>query len=223
MKKILIILSVILNLGTVQGQEFEYLIKTDNGKTLYVHTENKFEIDETKYSNEEIELETNNGEIKRFFKGKYMIKPNSLGECLISIYSKGKSKKLITEKFWVIFSVKPEIIPVFYSNDNKAKDNEIPKDKLEDLRGFSTMVFSQNQIIFLIEAMELMIFSKSNGNSEFKSDGKLNEEMKDKLRLLESGDFIILKNIEVSSVSDYSKKDNPDQVIKISPTVFFVK
>ena len=214
---------MILSLGSTKAQNFENLIQTKNGKTLYVHTENKFELDESKFENIEIEFETNNGELKRFYKGHYMIKPNSLGECLISVYTKDKTKKLFTEKFWVIFSNKPEITPAFNSQENKITNNEIPKDRLEDLIGFSTMTFSQNQIIFLIDEMRLIIYSKKNGNSEFETDGKLTDEIKEKIKILEQGDLIILKEINVKSVTDYSKKDNPDQILKILPTVYFVK
>lgn len=223
MKILLLTCLVTLSLGTINGQAPNNVIKMKNGTSLFIHTENKFAIETADFGLEEIKLETDNGIIKRFFKGNYMIKPNSMGQCVIAIYNKDKSKKLATEKFLVTISAIPEIRPVFYSKEYQIKNNEIPKDRLEDLRGFSTMVFSQNQILFLIDNMKLEIYSENQGNSAFVTNGKLTDEMKEKIKVLEKGDLIILKEIKVKSVTDYAMKDTPDQVLKISPTVYFVE
>jgi hypothetical protein len=223
MTKILISLFLLFNFGTISGQEFENLIRTEGGKTLYIYTENKFEIDESKFGNDKINIETNSGEIKRFFKGNYMIKPNRIGICTISIYNEDKSKKIFSEEFRVIFSEKPEIMPVFYSQKNGIRDNEIPKERLEDFAGFGMMISTQNEIIYLIEEMDLIIYSRKNGEFKFQTTGKFSAEIKEKINALNEGDLILLKNISVKSVTDYSKKDNPDQIINILPTVFFVK
>ncbi|HRK80773.1 MAG TPA: GldM family protein [Saprospiraceae bacterium] len=223
MIKMLLSLLVLLCFGAAQGQDYSCRIKTSEGRTLYIHTENKFEIDESGFGREGIHVETNNGEIQRFSKGKYMIKPNSMGDCVISIYNKEKSKKIHSELFFVVYSVQPVIIPVFYSQEYQMTDNEIPIDRLEDLRGFSTMVYSRNQIIFLVEEMKLIIRSKKKGEFEFVTNGNLSKEIKAKINSLDKGDLILLKNIMIKSVTDYERNSTPDQIFKIQPTVYFVK
>jgi hypothetical protein len=193
MNRIIIVLFVLVNFSTIQGQDCFGIIKTDASKQIFIHTENKFELDESKFDEEEILVESDNGDVKKFFKGRYMVKPNALGECTISIYNKDKSKRLYSEKLWVTYSVKPEIVPIFQSQENKITNNEIPKDRLEDLKGFTSAVFSQNQIIFLIVEMKLIIYSKTIGEQEFIISGKLNEEAKEKINSLNTRRFNYIK------------------------------
>gem|GEM_PF-2546899 len=226
MKKLFTLILIVNSISLFSQQiSSKSYIKTENSKIIYQYTENSFELSKLELDENQIELQTENGKIKKFYKGHYNIFPEKLGVCRIVAKNKETGETIFKEIFHVYPPILPEIIPVWFSEktDNLV-DNKINKDRLEDFKGVGLQVMSPNNIIFFMTTGQLKIY---HDNSLFKEteirNGIFDETIRTAFESLESGDYIIIKNIKIGSVVDYSKRDNPDALYSLKPVIFFIE